>query len=233
MSRTLLRHDRIWTGDAGTPWTHALLVEDGRVVAVGADAVENSSGAEPVDLPGALVMPGMHDAHIHTEWLSRDLSSVDLREARSLEETLELVRAHARGLPDGEALHSGRWNHNRWAVPVQPDRHALDSVSGDRVAALSSVDGHTIWANSLALQQAGITRATPDPVGGEIVRDPSGEPTGILRESAQELLDVIPRAESPLRPWLERCQEWLLSVCLLYTSPSPRDGLLSRMPSSA
>ena len=135
-------------------------------------------GAETVDLPGALVMPGLHDAHIHTEWLSRDLSSVDLREARSLEETLELVRAHAEGLPEGEWLHSGRWNHNRWAVPEQPDRHALDSVSGDRVAALSSVDGHTIWANSLALQRAGITRDTPDPVGGEIVRDASGEPTG-------------------------------------------------------
>ena len=79
----------------------------------------------------------------------------------------------------------------RWDVPVQPDRHALDTVSGDRVAALSSVDGHTIWANSLALQRAGITRDTPDPVGGEIVRDPYGEPTGILRESAQDLLDAI------------------------------------------
>ena len=79
---------------------------------------------------------------------------------------------------------------------MQPDRHSLDTVSGDRVAALSSVDGHTIWANSLALQRAGITRDTPDPVGGEIVRDASGEPTGILRESAQELLDVIPQRAS-------------------------------------
>ncbi|GGM97758.1 amidohydrolase [Terrabacter tumescens] len=228
MSRTLFRHNRIWTGDtgrSGNPWTDALLVEDGRIVAIGAEAVETAEAAgdaECVDLPGAVVMPGLHDAHIHTEWLSRDLSSVDLREARSLEEALELVRAHAEGLPDDEWLHSGRWNHNRWAVPVQPDRHALDSVSGDRVAALSSVDGHTIWANSLALQRAGITRDTPDPVGGEIVRDASGEPTGILRESAQELLDVIPRDESPLRPWLERCQDWLLSVGL--TSITDIDG---------
>ncbi len=224
MSGTLFRHDRIWTGDVDAPWTDALLVEDGRVVAVGAEAVERAAGAgtDTVDLPGALVMPGLHDAHIHTEWLSRDLSSVDLRGARSLEETLELVRAHAEGLPDGEWLHSGRWNHNRWSVPEQPDRHALDSVSGNRVAALSSVDGHTIWANSLALTQAGITRDTPDPVGGEIVRDASGEPTGILRESAQELLEVIPREQTPLRPWLERCQDWLLSVGL--TSITDIDG---------
>ena len=223
MSRTLFRHNRIWTGDPESAWTDALLVEDGRILALGEQALAEGAGAAAVvELPGALVMPGLHDAHIHTAWLSRDLSSVDLREASSLEETLERVRAHAQTLPEGEWLHSGRWNHNRWAVPVQPDRHALDTVSGDRVAALASVDGHTIWANSLALQRAGITRGTPDPVGGEIVRDASGEPTGILRESAQELLSVIPREEAPLRPWLERCQDRLLSVGL--TSITDIDG---------
>ncbi|HET8988933.1 MAG TPA: amidohydrolase family protein, partial [Humibacillus sp.] len=101
MSRTLLRHDRIWTGDAENPWTTALLVEDGRITAVGAAALE--AGADDVvDLPGALVMPGLHDAHIHTEWVARGLSSVDLHEARSLDETLRLVRAHAEGLAPGE-----------------------------------------------------------------------------------------------------------------------------------
>lgn len=102
MSRTLFRHERIWTGDAGDPWTDALLVEDGRVVAVGAEAVEAAgAGTDTVDLPGALVMPGLHDAHIHTEWLSRDLSSVDLREARSLEETLEPRARPRRGAARG------------------------------------------------------------------------------------------------------------------------------------
>jgi predicted amidohydrolase YtcJ len=220
MTRKLLRHKRIWTGSTEQPWTDALLVEDGRIVAFGAAAVE--AGGEVVALPGEVVMPGLHDAHIHTEWVSRDLSSVDLREARSLDETLDLIREYEGGLPEGEWLHSGRWNHNRWAVPVQPDRHALDTVSGGRIAALSSVDGHTVWANSLALQRAGITRETPDPVGGEIVRDAEGEPTGILRESAQELLDDIPMPESSLRAWLEQCQPRLLSVGL--TSITDIDG---------
>ena len=230
MSRTLFRHDRIWTGDAENPWTDALLVEDGRVVAVGVEAVEASSAsseggatASVVDLPGALVMPGLHDAHIHTEWLSRDLSSVDLREARSLEETLELVRAHAARAARGRVaaqrtLEPQPLGRPGAARPARP-RHRLGRTRGGRS---SSVDGHTIWANSLALQRAGITRETPDPVGGEIVRDASGEPTGILRESAQELLDAIPREEAPLRPWLERCQEWLLSVGL--TSITDIDG---------
>ncbi|HKX65968.1 MAG TPA: amidohydrolase [Intrasporangium sp.] len=223
MSRTLLRHRRIWTGNPTSPWTDALLVEDGHVVAVGSDALGGDAG-EVVDLPGALVMPGLHDAHIHTEWVARDLAEVDLREARSLEEALGLIRGHVASSPAGRPLSSGRWNSNRWSVPVQPDRHALDSVTGDRVAVLDSVDGHTVWANSLALQRAGITRGTPDPVGGEIVRDAGGEPTGILRESAQRLLDPLiegPDAE-PLRPLLERCQEWLLSVGL--TSITDIDG---------
>ena len=93
MSRILFRHNRIWTGDPSSPWTDALLVEVGRVVAAGADAVHGDTG-EVVDLPGALVMPGLHDAHIHTEWVARDLAEVDLRQARSLEEALELIRDH-------------------------------------------------------------------------------------------------------------------------------------------
>lgn len=214
MSRTLFRHGRIWTGSPESPWTTALLVEDGVIIAVGEHAL--TAGADDVvALPGELVMPGLHDAHIHSEWQARDLSSVDLREARSLEEALALIHDHLTGMAPGEPLHSGRWNSNRWAVPVQPHRHALDSVCPDRVAVLSSVDGHTLWVNSLALQRAGITRDTPDPVGGEIVRDMDGEPTGILRESAQELVKHLgDEVDAPLRPWLEKLQEWLLSVGL-------------------
>ncbi|MDC5696981.1 amidohydrolase [Intrasporangium calvum] len=223
MTRTLFRHDRIWTGTTAAPWTTALLVDDGRIVAVGDEATD-AGASDVVDLPGAVVMPGLHDAHIHTEWVSRDLAEVDLREASSLEEALELIREHVAASPAGRPLSSGRWNSNRWAVPVQPDRHALDSVTDGRVAVLDSVDGHTVWANSLALHRAGITRDTPDPVGGEIVRDPSGEPTGILRESAQRLVDPLIEGEGaePLRPLIERCQQWLLSVGL--TSITDIDG---------
>ncbi|RKT78330.1 hypothetical protein DFJ68_1774 [Terracoccus luteus] len=230
MSRTLLRHPNIRTGSTGSsgghaPVTTALLVEDGVVVALGDEALAagRSGGADAVvDLPGEAVLPGLHDAHIHTEWRSRDLSSVDLREARSLEEALSLVASHTATLGPDEWLHSGRWNHNRWTVPVQPDRRSLDRVAPDRVAALSSVDGHTVWANSLALRLAGITRETPDPVGGEIVRDADGEPTGILRESAQDLLDVVPQAKAPLRPLLERNHDELLALGL--TSITDIDG---------
>ena len=98
MSRALLRHNRIWTGDPSSPWTDALLVEDGRIISVGGDA-HDGGAAEVIDLPGALVMPGLHDAHIHTEWVARDLAEVDLREARSLDEALGLIRDHVASLP--------------------------------------------------------------------------------------------------------------------------------------
>lgn len=221
MSRVLFRHQRIWTGAPETPWTDALLVDDGVVVAIGDDAVAAGSPTT-VDLPGETVTPGLHDAHIHTDWLARARASVDLHEARSLDDCLALVADHAATLPADEWVGDGRWNHNRWTTPVQPDRYALDRVVPDRVVALPSVDGHTVWANSLALHRAGITRDTPDPVGGEIARDPHGEPTGILRESAQELLDGVPRVESALRPKLERCHDWLLSLGL--TSITDIDG---------
>ncbi|MEO6999573.1 MAG: amidohydrolase family protein, partial [Terracoccus sp.] len=221
MIRSLLRHQKIWTGSPESPWTDTLLVEDGVVVAIGNEAME--AGAPTIlDLPGEVATPGLHDAHIHTEWQSRALASVDLREATSLGECLEMVRTHAASLPEGTWVTSGRWNHNRWDIATQPDRHSLDRVVPDRGAALVSVDGHTVWANSLALQCAGITRDTPDPVGGEIARDVDGEPTGILRESAQELLDAVPRPVEPLRPWLERCHDWLLSLGL--TSITDIDG---------
>lgn len=220
MSRVRFVHPRIWTG-AATGVTDALLVEDDRVIAVGHEA--RAAGADrTVDLPGALVMPGLHDAHIHTAWTARDLASVDLSAASTLGEALDLIRAHAATLPAGRSIGSGRWNSNRWTPAVQPDRHSLDTVCPDRIVALDSADGHTVWANSLALQAAGITRNTPDPVGGQLLRDVSGEPTGILRESAQHLLDALPEDEQPLRPLLERCQELLLSVGL--TSVTDIDG---------
>lgn len=213
MSRVLLRHRRIWTGEPSRPWTTGVLVDGGEITATG-DAALAESATTVIDLPGEVVVPGLHDAHIHTQWLARSLSAVDLREARSLDEALRLVAAHAAALPQGEVLHSGRWNSNRWDLPRQPDRHALDAVTGDRAAALSSVDGHTIWANSLALHRAGIMRDTPDPVGGQIVRDADGEPTGILRESAMQLLGDAAQPGSDLRPWLERGQDRLLSLGL-------------------
>jgi len=229
MQVRIYRRALIHTGVAGQQPAEALAVADGEVLAVGsATSVRDAARAatdgpvEEVDLEEAVVLPGFYDAHIHTANLARELVSVDLRSARTLSEALALVADHAATLTPGAWLTGGRWNHNLWAPPVQPDRWALDSVTGSRPAALASVDGHTTWVNSRALALAGIDRSTPDPVGGEIARDRDGEPTGILRETAAALLDpVLPPVEG-LPALLRRAQDHLLSLGL--TSVHDLDG---------
>jgi predicted amidohydrolase YtcJ len=169
----------------------ALAVRGERIVAAGTlDECRDAAGAgsREVDLGGATVVPGLVDSHIHTAQYARSLVSVDLHPATSLQQALDAVRDHAAMLPPGAWLTGGGWDCHRWPVPVQPNRRDLDAVVPDRPVVLPSIDRHTLWVNSVALQRAGIDRDTPDPVGGEIVRDADGEPTGILREAAGSLI---------------------------------------------
>ncbi|HEY9291695.1 MAG TPA: amidohydrolase [Microlunatus sp.] len=219
MSVRVFRNDRIYTGDRTRPVATALAVEGGRLIAVGdeADVRERVGGsAELIDLAGACVLPGLYDAHIHTASLARDLNALDLRGAASLQQALDRITAFLPRMAEGSWLGGGRWDSNRWDVPVQPDRYALDSVCPDRPAVLNSIDGHTLWVNSSALRASGIDRDTPDPIGGEIVRDETGEPTGILREAARERLRGLAEAEgdSGLADLLDQAQDVLLGVGL-------------------
>ncbi|WP_377273671.1 amidohydrolase [Peterkaempfera sp. SMS 1(5)a] len=220
----VFRNARIYTGDRAKPLVQALAVDGETIVAAGEESeVRKAVGpsAELVDLDGAAVLPGLNDSHIHTANYARGLSEVDLRDARCLEEALAAISEHAMRLAPGAWLFGGRWNSNTWERPVQPDRLALDAVCPDRPVALPSIDGHTVWVNSVALRMVGIDRTTPDPVGGEIARDAAGEPTGILRESASyPLRELMTGGE--LRPQLRAAQEELLALGL--TSVHDIDG---------
>ncbi|SCF02764.1 hypothetical protein GA0074695_2959 [Micromonospora viridifaciens] len=224
MSIRVYRNTAIHTGDSGNPLAEAMAVDGDRLLAVGGEAEVREAagpGAELIDLEGAAVLPGLYDAHIHTAQYAQSLGAVDLREVRSLEEALSMVAAHAARLRPGAWLFGGRWNSNTWDPPAQPDRYALDSVCPELPVALPNADGHTVWANSAALRLAGIDASTPDPVGGEIVRDASGEPTGILREAASyPLRDLM--VSPDLRDLLHTAQEELLALGL--TSVHDIDG---------
>ncbi|NHN56254.1 amidohydrolase [Calidifontibacter sp. DB0510] len=200
-----------------------LLVDDGLIVAAGAAADLEAPGVRVHDLPGELVIPGLHDAHIHTAAFARDLAGVNLRGVRSVQEAQDVLRLHQTGLTDAEWVLGGFWDSNRWEVPVQPGRADLDAVTGDRPAVLWSVDCHTLWVNSAALRAAGITGATDDPPGGEIVRDAHGQPTGILRENACAAIEsVIPSDADTLADKLRVAQDSLLRLGL--TSITDIDG---------
>ncbi|WP_445155658.1 amidohydrolase [Arthrobacter sp. Hor0625] len=204
---------------ADRPRATALLTRGERILAVGAvdELRAHATGVTAtVDLGGATVIPGLTDAHIHTANYAREIAALDLRGTASLAEALDRIRDYAATLPATAWVFGGRWDFNAWDVPVQPDRQALDSATGGRPAALPSIDGHTVWANSAALAAVGIDERTPDPVGGEIIRDAAGYPTGILREAANAVLGAIMNSPEAgdLTAQLAEAQRRLLAVGL-------------------
>lgn len=190
----LLVNGKVFTADARGTLAEAVAVEGERIVAVGRDAEIEAqfTAARTVDLKGKLVTPGFNDAHIHFLQGGRALMLVNLNGAKSLAEAKQRVAARVGEVQPGTWILGRGWDHTLWGGEW-PSKRDLDEVAPNNPVFLSRVDGHTNWANSLALRKAGITRATPDPKGGEIVRDAAGEPTGILKETAGGLVaQVIP-----------------------------------------
>jgi len=187
----------VYTSAANTPRVQAIAVRDGRILAVGSnDAVRKlkSGRTEVIDLAGRFVMPGFNDAHLHLAGGGFEKLNVNLVGTKSLEEMKQRIAERARTTADGEWVQGRGWDHTKWTEQKLPTRQDLDAVSGTRPAFFVRVDGHIGVANSAALKAAGVTRETKDPEGGQIDRDAEGEPTGILRESAMELV----RSKIPL-----------------------------------
>ncbi|HEX8189038.1 MAG TPA: amidohydrolase [Pyrinomonadaceae bacterium] len=184
---------RVRTLDAARPAAEAVAVHGNRVTAVGTSAeVRALAGAKTrvIDAKGALLLPGFNDAHVHFLSGGFQLSSVDLRDAATPQEFAERIRRFSERLPKGRWVTGGDWDHERWpnvngAAPL-PTKELIDAFTPDRAVFVNRLDGHMALANSRALKLAGVTRDTPDPPGGLIVRDPvTGEPTGVLKDAAQ------------------------------------------------
>ena len=219
MTPILFTNATFHTLDPRQPRAGALLVEGGVIVAAGS-AVElrahAPAGTRTIDLANSVAIPGLTDSHIHTASLARSMHEVDLRQSGSVEDALASVGAVQPRYRDGEWIFGGWWDFNKWQVPVQPDRNGLDAACPRNPVALTSADGHTVWANSQGLQALGITRTTPDPAGGEIVRDEHGDATGILRESAVYPVRKLAASglSGDLTEQLRETQQYLLSMGL-------------------
>lgn len=195
---------RVYTADpVGPKWAEAVAVRDGRILAVGrASELAELRGPQTdvVDLAGRLLLPGFTESHLHFIELALRTSEVDITHAVSASVAIAAVDRRARALREAGAaenvwLRGGGWNENIW-TDARPHRLLLDEVTPDIPVALDSKELHAVWANSAALRRAGITRDTADVPGGVIERDADGEPTGVLRENASELLArVIPRPD--------------------------------------
>ncbi|MBI3742189.1 MAG: amidohydrolase, partial [Chloroflexi bacterium] len=189
MSDLILTNAAIYTFDPTRPRAQAIAFVNGRVAAFDDDArALKSARTETIDLRERIVIPGLVDSHIHFTGYAMGVARVQLDGARSVEEAVARVAARAQNVKPGEWIFGMGWNQMDWRVPQFPNKNSLDAVAPNNPVVLDRKDGHSVWVNSAALRAANITRATRDPDGGVIDRDASGEPTGLLREKAQDLV---------------------------------------------
>jgi len=190
----------VWTVDAARPKAEAIAVVGERIAAVGSNAeIRKWIGPQTrtIDARGGSVLPGFIDSHVHFASGGFELSNVQLRDAATPQEFARRIGEFAKSRPKGEWIQGGTWDHELWSGPETsgplPHRKWIDAATPEHPVLVSRYDGHMALANSLALKRAGITRETPTPAGGEIVRDANGEPTGLLKDAAMDLVfRVIP-----------------------------------------
>jgi predicted amidohydrolase YtcJ len=184
---TIYRNGRIYTNDPASPWAEAMLVRGEEILAAGDDDEVSAlagAGAQVVDLEKHFVMPGFNDAHVHIGGAGEDWIAVRLNGVKSVAELQKRLAEGVAQHKDGEWIRGSGWDHTFWPDKKFPNRQQLDEVSSKNPVILRHISGHVAVANSLALQLAGISKATANPVGGEIERDAAGEPTGMLKEGA-------------------------------------------------
>lgn len=192
---TIVVHAKIYTVNPKQPWAESLAVRKDKIVAVGSGekiSAYRGANTKVIDAQGHLVLPGFRDCHIHFLDGSLSLLQVNLDEARTVEEIQQQVGAYAKAHAELPWVLGRGWQYTVFGASSLPNKSYLDEVVPDRPVYLESFDGHTWWANSVALRVAGITAESPDPAGGKFVRDAvSGEPTGAVKEDAAD--DVVQR----------------------------------------
>lgn len=213
---TLYVNGTIYTMDGNNSVAEALAVRGDKIVMVGslAHVRDRVKARQEVDLDGFTVFPGLIDAHAHVISLGIARITVDLVGAASESEAAERVRARARETDPGTWIRGRGWDQNDWPTRRFPHHSVLDRVAPNNPVYLIRIDGHAAWVNKAALEAAGITRETPDPPGGKIIRDASGEATGVLIDEAKSLVtSVLP---PPSLKEKEEALETTIRECLSY-----------------
>src|SRR5580658_3389427 len=196
----VLRNGKIVTMNAAQPVVQAIAVRGDKVSALGSSA-DAAAWIGPqtkvIDLHGQLAIPGFIEGHGHFTGIGEYRLGLDLREARTWEQIVAQVARAAKQAKPGDWIVGRGWHQSKWDHPPDPNvegfpLHAsLDKVSPDNPVLLMHASGHASFVNAKAMQLAGITRDTPNPAGGEILKDSAGNPTGLLRERAGGLASAV------------------------------------------
>ncbi len=205
---------KIWTGDTANPEATAIAIKDSLIIYVGND-YQKYVGTHTVlrDLQGKMLTPGFIDNHTHFLDGGYALGTINLRAVKSVQDFISTFRHFADSAKGSSWIKAGNWDHEAWGGQL-PRKDWIDSVSGQHPVFINRYDGHMGLANSIALKLAGISKNTPNPPGGEIVKNPkTGEPTGILRDEATSLIyKVIPeQTENELDDALQKAAAHALS----------------------
>ncbi|MGW6394892.1 amidohydrolase [Streptomyces sp. NPDC055103] len=230
----------VFTVDPARTRATSLAVVGDRIAAVGHDEVRELIGpdTEVVDLTGKLLLPGFQDAHVHAVFAGAELAQCDLSGTVDVDEYLRLVREYADANPDREWISGGGWSMESFEGGL-PTRQLLDSVVPDRPVLLSNRDHHGAWANTRALELAGLTADTPDPADGRIEREADGTPSGMLQEGAAGLVGHLepPMSDADRLAGLYRAQSLLHSLGVtgwqdamlgeFHGQPDPSDAYLT------
>ena len=197
---------KIWTGDSAQPHAEAIAIKDNKIIFIGKDYTSfKGNNTTMVDVEGKMMVPGFIDNHTHFLTGGYNLASVDLRKAKTKEEFISILKTYCQQHPGNGWIQGGDWDHEAWGGEL-PNKSWIDSVTGNHPLFVSRYDGHMAFANSKALQLAQINKSTAIPAGGEIVKDKNGEPTGMIKDEAMNLMyKVIPAAsEKELDEYLQR-----------------------------
>ncbi len=207
----LVTNANIRTMDAKRPMARAMAVAGSKIIAIGTDAeIKRYIGpsTKKVDAGGRLIIPGFNDAHVHFLETGMQLSSVELRDAKTPQEFVDRIKNFAAKLPKGRWILGGKWDHENWSPNNLPTAAMIDAATPDNPVFIDRLDGHMGLANSLAMQLAGVNIDTKDVDGGEIVRDVNGNPTGVLKDAAMSYINKVIPAPS----WDERMEAALAAT---------------------
>lgn len=191
----VIKNAEIVTIDKDNPRAEAVAVKGEFIIAVTSNKKINQYIEEGItkviDAKGRLLVPGFNDAHIHFTSGGRSMMNLDFRYVHDLEKIQQMVKEKVAQSKPGELIAGRGWEHETFPDKKWPTKEILDAVAPDNPVMLSRADGHSVWVNSYIIERSGITKDTPDPPNGTIVKDPvTGEPTGIFKEGARRLLKV-------------------------------------------